>query len=93
MPARKLLVVGEGPGLAQIRKRAAPNVQVLGHQPTPELVRLMQRARAFVFAAQEDFGIAPVEAQAAGRLYLGLPAGGGVADEIGEMRLHAQISL
>ena len=40
------------------------NIRFLGHVPQPELVGLLQRARAFVFAAEEDFGILPVEAQA-----------------------------
>ena len=78
MPDRKLIVVGDGPELAEIRKAAAPNVNVLGYQPTPALVSLMQRARAFVFAAQEDFGIAPVEAQACGTPIIAYGRGGAV---------------
>jgi glycosyltransferase involved in cell wall biosynthesis len=76
MPDRKLVVVGDGPELAQISKMPAPNIQVLGHQSTPVLVGLMQKARAFVFAAQDDFGIAPVEAQACGTPVIALGRGG-----------------
>lgn len=76
LPDRKLVVVGEGPELAQVRKAAAPNIQILGYQPTPALAGLMQRARAFVFAAQEDFGIAPVEAQACGTPVIAFGRGG-----------------
>jgi glycosyltransferase involved in cell wall biosynthesis len=76
MPDRKLVVVGDGPELTRLRKSAAPNVQLLGYQPTPALVDLMQRARAFIFAAQEDFGIAPVEAQACGTPVIAFGRGG-----------------
>ncbi len=78
MPSRRLVVVGHGPEQAQVRKSAPANVQVLGYQPTPTLVSLMQRARAFVFAAQEDFGIAPVEAQACGTPVIAFGRGGAV---------------
>ena len=50
--------------MAKIRSRAGANVQILGHQPFAVLKKHLQQARAFVFAAQEDFGIAPLEAQA-----------------------------
>ena len=76
IPDRKLVVVGDGPELSAIRKAASPNVEVLGYLPTPELAKLMQKARAFVFAAQEDFGIAPVEAQACGTPVIALGRGG-----------------
>jgi glycosyltransferase involved in cell wall biosynthesis len=61
-----LLVVGEGPELPKLRKIAPANVQLLGYQPDEEVVDLLGRARGFVCAAEEDFGIAIVEAQAAG---------------------------
>lgn len=76
MPQRKLVVIGEGPDLPLIRKIAPPNVQVLGYQPRAELVRHMQCARALVFAAEEDFGILPVEAQACGTPVIALGKGG-----------------
>lgn len=68
MPERKLRIVGDGPDLNLVRAIAnkAKNIEVLGHLPRPSLVAQMQSARAFVFAAEEDFGIAPVEAMACG---------------------------
>lgn len=61
-----LLVVGDGPERARISSLAGPNVQVLGRLPDEEVSDLLGRARAFVMAAEEDFGLAAVEAQAAG---------------------------
>ncbi|MEQ5838196.1 glycosyltransferase family 4 protein [Paraburkholderia acidicola] len=66
MPQRKLVVIGDGPQMAELRAKAGPNVQILGYQPFAVLKDHMQRAQAFVFAAEEDFGIAVVEAQACG---------------------------
>lgn len=73
---RRLVVVGNGPELAAIQKRASPNVDFLGYQEIPDLVSLTQRARAFVFAALEDFGISVVEAQAAGTPVIAYGRGG-----------------
>lgn len=68
MPDLKLVIAGDGPSAPLVAKAAegAPNVHVLGRVSQPKLVELVQAARAFVFAAEEDFGIALVEAQAAG---------------------------
>jgi glycosyltransferase involved in cell wall biosynthesis len=68
MPDKKLVVIGTGPEWekATAQAQAAPNVQLLGYQDDAVLKDHMQRAKAFVFAAEEDFGIAPVEAQACG---------------------------
>jgi glycosyltransferase involved in cell wall biosynthesis len=66
MPDKKLLVVGEGPLLKRIRSRASANATFLGHVPDYVLQKLMAGARALVFAAEEDFGITLVEAQASG---------------------------
>jgi glycosyltransferase involved in cell wall biosynthesis len=66
MPGRRLVIAGDGPERSRIQARAAPNVELLGHCDAATLRDLMRRARAFVFAAEEDFGIAPVEAQASG---------------------------
>ena len=76
MPDRRLVVAGGGPMLAELRTTAPPNVELLGHVPAAELVPLMQGARAFVFAAEEDFGIAPLEAQACGLPVIALERGG-----------------
>lgn len=66
MPQRKLVVIGDGPQMAALRASAGPNVTILGHQPFEVLKDYLQRATAFVSAADEDFGIAPLEAQACG---------------------------
>lgn len=66
MPDKRLVVIGDGPGFAAIKASAGPNVTLLGFQPHSVLEDHMRRARAFVFAAIEDFGIVPLEAQACG---------------------------
>ncbi len=76
MPDRRLVVVGDGPEADKIKSKAGPNVELLGYQSFAVLRDLMQRARAFVFAAEEDFGIIPVEAQAAGTPVIALGKGG-----------------
>jgi glycosyltransferase involved in cell wall biosynthesis len=76
MPDRRLVVIGDGPDMARIRAVAPPNVRLLGQQPHAVLHDHLQRARAFLFAAEEDFGIAPVEAQACGTPVLAYGRGG-----------------
>jgi len=76
LPDRKLVVVGDGPEMKRIKALASPNVEILGYQPTSVLGDLMQRARCFIFAAEEDFGITPVEAQACGTPVLAFGRGG-----------------
>ena len=76
MPNRKLVVVGDGPERKKVEAQAGPNVELLGYQPTEKLRELMRHARAFVFAADEDFGIAPVEAQACGTPVIAFRRGG-----------------
>ena len=68
MPDRKLVICGDGPEMAKVRAAAAgaPNIELRGRVPADELLTLTQTARGFVFAAEEDFGIGMVEAQAAG---------------------------
>lgn len=76
MPDKKLVVIGAGPQFKRISRLAGPNVTILGYQPFPVLLDHMQRARAFIFAAEEDFGIAPLEAQACGTPVLAFGRGG-----------------
>lgn len=76
LPERKLIVVGDGTEMSRVKAAAGPNVEVLGYQSTEVLRDLMQRARAFVFAAEEDFGITPVEAQACGTPVIAFGRGG-----------------
>jgi glycosyltransferase involved in cell wall biosynthesis len=67
-PQRRLIVVGDGPDRMKVRAAAsgARNIEFTGHADRSELRARLRGARAFVFAADEDFGIAPVEAQACG---------------------------
>ncbi|WP_435624057.1 glycosyltransferase [Flagellimonas sp.] len=63
---KKLVVVGDGPDFLKIKKLAGPNVKLMGFLEKQEVLVLIKEAKAFIFAAEEDFGIAPIEAQAAG---------------------------
>lgn len=76
MPSQKLIVIGAGPLLKECIAAAPPNVQVLGYQPDDVLNDHLMRARAFIFAAEEDFGIAPVEPQACGTPVIAFGRGG-----------------
>jgi glycosyltransferase involved in cell wall biosynthesis len=76
MPARRLVVIGDGPQMGQLRRLARGNVQFLGQAPPAVLADHLRRARGFVFAAEEDFGIAPVEAQACGTPVIAYGRGG-----------------
>lgn len=63
---KPLIVVGDGPDGRRIEKLGKENIRFLPYQSTQEFAKLMNEARAFIYAAEEDFGIAAVEAQAAG---------------------------
>ncbi|WP_322030424.1 glycosyltransferase family 4 protein [Paraburkholderia sp. J76] len=76
MPGRRLVVIGDGPDMHKVRAKATPNVEVLGYQPFAVLHDRMRRAKAFVFAAEEDFGISVVEAQACGTPVIAFGKGG-----------------
>ncbi|WP_133649046.1 glycosyltransferase family 4 protein [Paraburkholderia flava] len=76
LPQRRLVVIGDGPEMQKIREKAGPNVEILGYQSFAVLKDHMQRAKAFVFAAEEDFGIAVVEAQACGTPVIAYGKGG-----------------
>ena len=84
---KPLVVIGTGPELLLIRKLAQPNVQVLGEQPDQVVEKYMAQAKAFVYAACEDFGIAPVEAQACGTPVIAYGAGG-VLETVRDIRQH-----
>ncbi|WP_448574332.1 glycosyltransferase [Trichothermofontia sp.] len=73
---RPLIVIGDGPDLPRLRQMARPHIQFLGAQPNAIVEQHMAQAKAFVYAACEDFGIAPVEAQACGTPVIGYGAGG-----------------
>jgi glycosyltransferase involved in cell wall biosynthesis len=61
-----LIIVGDGPEMPRLKRIANDNVKLAGHQPDAVVTDLMNRAKGFVYMAVEDFGIAMVEAQAAG---------------------------
>ncbi|MEO8668809.1 MAG: glycosyltransferase, partial [Bauldia sp.] len=75
-PDLKLVVIGEGPELRRVKSIAPKNVTFTGRLPRPEMLDIYANSRAFIHAAVEDFGIAPVEAQAAGLPVIGLGQGG-----------------
>jgi glycosyltransferase involved in cell wall biosynthesis len=76
MPNKRLVVIGEGPDYQKIKEKATKNIELLGYQPFPVLLEHMQKAKAFIFAAEEDFGIVPVEAQACGTPVIAYGKGG-----------------
>ena len=76
LPNRELVIVGEGPERARVAAAAGSNVRLLGQLPDAQRDDLLAQASAFVFAADEDFGIAPIEAQAFGTPVIALGKGG-----------------
>jgi len=76
MPDKKLVVIGKGEEYDEIQAIAKENITVLGYQEDEVLVEHMQNAKAFVYAAIEDFGIVPIEAMACGTPVIALNEGG-----------------
>lgn len=76
MPKRKLIVVGEGQQYAELRKRGSANISFTGFLSRADYMRTVSRARAFLFAGCEDFGIALAEAQACGTPLIAFGRGG-----------------
>lgn len=76
MPNKKLVVIGDGPDYKRVTAKKYANIEFLGFQSFEVLKGHMQRAKAFVFAAIEDFGITPVEAMACGTPVIALHEGG-----------------
>ena len=85
MPQRKLFVIGDGPEAAKLRAMCPPNVTLLGFQPHDVVQQHLAQARAFLFAAHEDFGISPVEAQACGTPVIAYGVGG-AAETVRDLR-------
>ncbi len=76
LPDQRLVVIGDGPELKRLQAIASSNVELLGYQNSATMKSWMQRAKAFLFAADEDFGITPVEAQACGTPVIAYGKGG-----------------
>lgn len=72
----KLKIVGTGPEEPRLRRLAGPTIEFLGRVSEDELARLYRASRAMVFAAEEDFGLTPLEMQASGRPVIALGKGG-----------------
>lgn len=83
MPDKQLVVIGDGPDFEKIREKAGKNVKMLGFQSDDVMREYLQKARAFVFAAEEDFGIAPLEAQACGTPVIAYGKGGALETIVG----------
>ncbi len=76
LPHLKLIVAGDGPELKSLIKKDIPNVEFLGFLAQNELIEKIQNAKAYVLAANEDFGITSIEAQACGTPVIALKKGG-----------------
>jgi glycosyltransferase involved in cell wall biosynthesis len=73
---RRLVIVGAGPEAARLRAKAGPTIEFLGARSDGEVATLYARCKAFLFPGFEDFGITPLEAQAAGRPVVAFGRGG-----------------
>ena len=76
MPDKKLLIIGDGPEEEKIKAVSGNNIEFLGYKSGEALVNYMQKAKAFVFAAEEDFGIMIVEALSCGTPVIAFSKGG-----------------
>lgn len=76
MPNKKLIVIGDGPDFAKVKSKARHNIEMLGYQSFATLSDYLRRAKAFVYAAEEDFGLLPLEAHASGTPVIAFGKGG-----------------
>ncbi len=76
MPDHRLVVIGDGPEYKRISALAGQNVRMMGHQPFDQVRKYLMMAKATIFAAEEDFGIVPVESMACGTPVLAYGKGG-----------------
>ena len=86
---KPLVVIGSGSELPLIRKIAKPNVLLMGAQPAKVVEEYMSKAKGFVYAACEDFGIAPVEAMACGTPTIAY-GGGGALETVLDIREYPE---
>ena len=91
MPNRKLIVGGNGPDFKKISKLKTSNIELLGFLDNKTLLNYTQSAKAFIFAAEEDFGIAPIEAQACGVPVIAFGKGGALETIIGSFATENSI--
>jgi glycosyltransferase involved in cell wall biosynthesis len=84
---KPLIIIGTGPQMNKLREIAQPHIQILGWQPDHIVKNYMSRAKAFVYAACEDFGIALVEAQACGTPVIAYGAGGAL-ETVRDIQTH-----
>jgi glycosyltransferase involved in cell wall biosynthesis len=80
---KSIVIIGEGSEFEKVQHKSGPNVKLLGYQPDAVVADYLQRAKALVFAANEDFGIVPVEAQAAGCPVIAYGRGGTLETVVG----------
>jgi len=80
---RKLVIVGDGPERKKLERNAPKNVEFLGELDDAELRRVYGECRALLFAADEDFGMVPLEAQSYGRPVIAFGKGGALETVIG----------
>ena len=96
MPEKKLIIVGDGPDEEKIKAKAAKNVQFVGYQTGEKLKVLFKKAKAFIFAAEEDFGITVIEAMASGTPVIAFNKGGTaetVIDSVNGIHFNEQNAL
>ncbi len=76
MPDKKLIIIGEGTDEEKIRSKCSKNVEIINYNKVNDLAEYMKKARAFIFAAEEDFGISVIEALSCGTPVIALNKGG-----------------
>jgi len=85
---RQLIIIGEGDLLESYKRKAEPNIQLLGRQPDSKLKEYYSRCKALIFPGIEDFGIVPLEAMASGRPVIAYAKGGAL-----ETVIHGETGL
>ncbi len=73
---RRLVIIGDGPDRQRLQKLAGPETEFLGRQPDSQVSRYASRCRALLFPGEEDFGMVPLEVNAAGRPVIAFRGGG-----------------